>query len=79
MICLTRLNGTPIFINEKNIQWIENLPDTAITFLGGAKLFVKETILEIEKIWEQNLQHIPMGFDDGVSHVTPAVSTADPS
>ena len=42
MIEVTRLDGEKVFINERNIQWIERLPDTAITFLGGARLLVRE-------------------------------------
>lgn len=47
MIQVTRLDGASVFINETNIQWIERLPDTAITFLGGARILVKETPAEI--------------------------------
>ncbi|KAB8033491.1 flagellar FlbD family protein [Fluviispira multicolorata] len=47
MIRVTRLDGSDVFINENNIQWIESLPDTAITFLSGARILVKEKINEI--------------------------------
>lgn len=50
MIQLTRLDGTVIYINEKNVQWIEALPDTAVTFLGGARVVVKEKVDEVLKI-----------------------------
>lgn len=43
MIQVTRLDGATVFINETNIQWIEKLPDTAITFLSGARLIVRDT------------------------------------
>lgn len=42
MIAVTRLDGETVYINERNIQWVESLPDTAITFLGGARLLVRE-------------------------------------
>lgn len=44
MIKLTRLDGAPIYLNEQNIQWIEILPDTVITFLGGARVIVREKV-----------------------------------
>ncbi|MEY4064971.1 MAG: hypothetical protein RIR26_1179 [Pseudomonadota bacterium] len=47
MIQVTRLDGAIVFINETNIQWVERLPDTSITFLGGARILVKETPAEI--------------------------------
>jgi flagellar protein FlbD len=42
MICVTRLDGAQLYINEQNIQWIEVLPDTAITFVAGARLLVRD-------------------------------------
>ncbi|MEY2986643.1 MAG: hypothetical protein RJB13_164 [Pseudomonadota bacterium] len=47
MIQVTRLDGALVYINETNIQWIEKLPDTAVTFLSGARILVKETPEEI--------------------------------
>lgn len=47
MICLTKILGTKIYINEDNIQWIENNPDTTITFMNGTKLIVRETLKDI--------------------------------
>lgn len=44
MIAVTRLDGETVYINERNIQWVEKLPDTAITFLGGARLLVREPL-----------------------------------
>lgn len=49
MIEVTKLDGSKLFINEMNIQWIEQLPDTAITFLGGARVVVRDTPAEIVK------------------------------
>ncbi len=43
MIDVTRLNGKPITINSDQIQFIEETPDTVITFLDGKKILVKET------------------------------------
>jgi uncharacterized protein YlzI (FlbEa/FlbD family) len=49
MIEVTKLDGTKIFVNEMNIQWIESLPDTAITFLGGARVIVRDSPEEISR------------------------------
>lgn len=52
MIELTRLDGSPIYLNERNIQWVEVLPDVTITFLGGARVIVKEKLPEVQKAIE---------------------------
>ena len=57
MIKLTRLAGDVIFINENNIQWIENLPDTSINFIGGSRILVKETIDEVIEIIENEKKY----------------------
>lgn len=49
MIQVTRLDGAVVFINETNIQWIEKLPDTAITFLSGARILVRDTPEDIAR------------------------------
>ena len=55
MIQLTKLDGATIYLNEKNIQWIEALPDTAITFLGGARVLVREKVEEVLNVIEQQI------------------------
>ena len=47
MIKLTRIDGTEIFLNHLNIQWIECIPDTTITVMNGARIIVKEKIEEV--------------------------------
>ncbi len=49
MISLQRLDGKIIYVNEDNIQWVENLPDTTITFLNGMKLRIKESLEDVLK------------------------------
>jgi|1048.fasta_scaffold41271_2 uncharacterized protein YlzI (FlbEa/FlbD family) len=49
MIEVTKLDGSKLFVNEMNIQWIESLPDTAITFLGGARVIVRDTPEEVSR------------------------------
>ncbi len=68
MIEVTRLDGEKVFINERNIQWVESLPDTAITFLGGARLIVREKMGELMGKLERNESVAGAG-------VTPAPAT----
>jgi uncharacterized protein YlzI (FlbEa/FlbD family) len=59
MIKVTRLDGSPLYVNERNIQWIEVLPDTAITFIAGSRVLVRENVdavLEIIRAAEKDLR-----------------------
>jgi flagellar protein FlbD len=47
MIAVTRLDGETVYVNERNIQWVESLPDTAVTFLGGARLLIRESVADL--------------------------------
>jgi len=49
LIALTRLNGTPFFLNPELIEQIEKIPDTVITLTTGNNIVVKE---EIKKVVE---------------------------
>lgn len=72
MIKLTRIDGTNIFINECNIQWLECQPDTTITFLNGSRLIIREGILEvlqqIEKVTHQSKQSDNEDFLQSSNH-----------
>jgi len=51
MIPVTKLDGQKIYINEQLIQWIEERPDTVVTFLAGGRLIIREKTHEIlEKV-----------------------------
>jgi len=51
MIYLTRLNHTPMVVNEDRIEHIEMTPDTVISLFGGQRLTVLETADQvIEKV-----------------------------
>ncbi|MBQ1171831.1 MAG: flagellar FlbD family protein [Lachnospiraceae bacterium] len=43
MIEVTRLNGTKILINPDLIEFVEETPDTVISFTTGRKIIVKES------------------------------------
>ena len=47
MILVTRLNGTPLMLNEEFIEAAEETPDTVVTMQNGHRFFVKETVDEI--------------------------------
>ena len=47
MIEVTRLNGTPYFLNSDLIVTIEATPDTIITLNNGEKLMVREKVQDI--------------------------------
>lgn len=57
MIKLTRIDDTPILMNEKYIESIMEIPDTLITLVNGKSYAVKESMETIiEKIKEYNNQ-----------------------
>ncbi len=65
MIKVTRLNGSPIYINSVLIEFIEETPDTVITLTTGKKVIIKESVDEVIKsILEYNAkisQYIRIG------------------
>ena len=53
MILLTKINNAQFAVNCDMVQFIEETPDTVITFDNGNKVVVKERMTEIiEKIVE---------------------------
>ena len=49
MIDVTRLNGKVITVNSDLIEFIEETPDTVVTFTNGTKIVVKEECDAIKK------------------------------
>jgi len=47
VIVLSRLNGQVVAINSDLILWIEVLPDTTISMVGGDKMIVRESLDEV--------------------------------
>jgi len=47
VIVLSRLNGQLVAINPDLIIWIEVLPDTTISMVGGDKILVRESLDEV--------------------------------
>ena len=54
MIKLSRLNGDVIFVNPDLVRWMEQTPDTVLTFLDGKTLVVKEK--------PEHYQNLVVGF-----------------
>ncbi len=50
MIDVTRLNNKQLTINEDLIEFIEETPDTVISFTTGKKIVVRESIEEIKNL-----------------------------
>ncbi len=50
MIEVTRLNDTKLLINSDQIEFVEETPDTVISFLNGKKIIVKESRQEIQNL-----------------------------
>ena len=50
MIEVTRLNETKLLINSDQIEFVEETPDTVISFLSGKKIIVKESRQEIKNL-----------------------------
>ena len=57
MIELTRLNGSPLFVNCDLIKWAEAAPDTMLTLINGEKVVVHESCAEVvERIVRQRVR-----------------------
>jgi len=51
MILLTKINSAPIAVNSDLIEYVEETPDTVITFTNNDRIVVQERMDEIiEKI-----------------------------
>lgn len=50
MIEVTRLNDTKILINPDLIEFVEETPDTVVTFTTGRKIIVKESRQKIKNL-----------------------------
>ncbi len=51
MILLTKIKGAPIAVNSDLIEYVEETPDTVITFTNNDRIVVQERMEEIiEKI-----------------------------
>ena len=50
MIEVTRLNETKLIINSDQIEFVEETPDTVISFLSVKKIIVKESRQEIQNL-----------------------------
>jgi len=54
MILVTKLDGTPMFLNGDWIQSVETTPDTVITLMNGFKLMVKNSVEEVVQAYKQH-------------------------
>ena len=56
MISLTRLNGSPIYLNSDLIKYAEASPDTMLTLIHGEKMVVLESCEQV--VERMNAQRI---------------------
>jgi flagellar protein FlbD len=58
MILVTRLNkASQFYVNEDQIEFIEETPDTIVTLVSGKKVNVSESALEVvEKIRTEKIR-----------------------
>lgn len=67
MIRVTRLDGSAVFINERNIQWIESLPDTTLTLIGGVRVILRDSLDSVlERVFAAE-QGIPTSGQESAS------------
>ena len=50
MIEVTKINGVPVLINPDLIEFVEETPDTVISFTTGKKIIVKESRQDIKNL-----------------------------
>ena len=50
MIEVTKINGIPVLINPDLIEFVEETPDTVVSFTTGKKIIVKESRQEIKSL-----------------------------
>lgn len=50
MIELTKLNGQKILVNCDLIEFVEETPDTVVSFTTGRKIIVKESRQEVKNL-----------------------------
>ncbi len=59
MIILTKLNKEPVTINDRQIEFIEKIPESKVTMMNGRYYIVRESPQEIiEKVINFNREII---------------------
>lgn len=47
MLCLTRLNGTQVYVSPIHIVTVESTPDTLVVLHNGDRMLVRERAAEV--------------------------------
>ena len=50
MVKVSRLNGKEFYVNSEMVQFIEETPDTVLTFTDGKKLVISESATEFVEL-----------------------------
>lgn len=68
MICVTRFNGTRLYLNAELIQSVEGTPDTVITLTNNVKMIVKESPQEVVDqiiVYQRRVRHPELNLRSG--------------
>jgi flagellar protein FlbD len=68
MIPLTRLNGSPIYLNSDLIKYAEASPDTMLTLVHGEKMVVRESCEELVQRMSDYRIHILRAVAESLPH-----------
>ncbi|MBP2001112.1 flagellar protein FlbD [Paenibacillus shirakamiensis] len=74
MIAVTRLNGTPMWLNALLIETVEETPDTYITLVTGKRFIVLEKSAEIIRLVNQYYTEIGIHAATIKAHQTEELS-----
>lgn len=58
MIAVTRLNGSPMWLNALMIETVEETPDTYVTLITGKRIIVLEKAAEVIAMVKQYYSEI---------------------
>jgi len=81
VICITRLNGSQVYVNAEHIQALEAMPDTHIQLTNGQSYIAREPVPElVERIIayqrrvrgsDRQLVPVPTDYGDEQTRPTP--------
>jgi len=79
MIQLTRLNGSPLYVNLDLIKWAEATPDTMLSLTNGEKVVVRESCDEVVERVKSHRVHLLRRADEAGNLLTAAPPSGSPS
>ena len=49
MICLSKLDDSPVLVSLETVKYIESTPDTVVFFVNGESIIVRESLDEVSR------------------------------